>query len=91
MLRNLDPESFDLALLQEPVINSVNLTTTNPRWNVLYPSCHNNDKAPRTRAIILINKSLSKDGWRIIPTDCPDITAIELKGDAGRIQIFNIY
>ena len=43
MLCNLNPNEYNIALLQEPVINTVNLTTTNSRWNIIYPTCHNND------------------------------------------------
>ena len=91
MLRDLDPNKYDIALLQEPVINTVNLTTTNSRWNTIYPTCHNNDHTTRTRTTILVNKSLLKDNWRIIPMDTLDVTAIELKGNMGKIQIYNIY
>ncbi|KIK76604.1 hypothetical protein PAXRUDRAFT_110044, partial [Paxillus rubicundulus Ve08.2h10] len=37
MLRDLDPDKFDLAVIQEPVINLINLTTTNSWWNIIYP------------------------------------------------------
>ena len=91
MLRSLDPNKFDIALIQEPVLNKVNLTMTNPRWNVIYPSCHNKDCEARTRSVILINKNISKDVWRVIPTHSPDVTALEIKGDFGKIQIYNVY
>ena len=91
MLCNLNPAQYDIALIQEPVINVVNLTTSNPKWNVIYPSTHNKDRATRTRSVILINKAISKDSWRTIPIETPDVTAIELSGAFGRIRIYNVY
>ena len=91
MLQDPNPTHYDLALIQEPVINFVNLTTSNSQWNVVYPSTHNKEHAKRTRSVILVNKNLSKDSWHSIPIDSPDITAIELNGTFGCLHIYNIY
>ena len=45
----------------------------------------------RTWSVILINKNISKDVWRIIPTHSPNVTALEIKGNFGKIQIYNMY
>ncbi|KIK81535.1 hypothetical protein PAXRUDRAFT_95134, partial [Paxillus rubicundulus Ve08.2h10] len=82
---------FDLAFIQEPVINLVNLTTSNTQWNVIYPTCHNNNHAKCTRSLILINKQVLKEHWRTIPLNTPDVTTIEMNGDFGRIRIYNVY
>ena len=91
MLRNLDPEEYDVALIQEPVINTVNLTIANPKWNVVYPTTHNRDRATRTRSVILVNKLISKDNWQIVPVDSPDVSAIEIQSDSGNTRIYNVY
>jgi exonuclease III len=91
MLCNLDPKQYDITLIQEPVINIINLTMANPKWNVVYPSTHNKDRATRTRSVILINKAVSKDSWCAVPIESPDITTIELSGTFGRIRICNVY
>ncbi|KAF8120568.1 hypothetical protein EV363DRAFT_1110837, partial [Boletus edulis] len=36
-LCNLCPSDYDIAAIQEPVINCVNLTTASSKWNVVYP------------------------------------------------------
>ncbi|KAF8120569.1 hypothetical protein EV363DRAFT_1138292, partial [Boletus edulis] len=45
----------------------------------------------RTRSVLFVNKTLSKDHWRTIPIPSPDITAIEIRGNFGKIRIYNIY
>ncbi|KAF8836918.1 hypothetical protein BDN67DRAFT_863872, partial [Paxillus ammoniavirescens] len=82
---------YDLAVIQEPFINCVNLTTNNSRWNVIYPTCHNTTNATRTQLVILVNINLSKDHWKTIPVDEPNITAIEILRESGSLRIYNIY
>ena len=91
MLRNLDPKLYDITVIQEPTINYINLTISNPQWNVLYPVTRNTENAKCTCSAILINKLISKDNWQLIPINSPDITAIELRGVFGKIHIYNVY
>ncbi|KAI9569830.1 hypothetical protein HD554DRAFT_2019714, partial [Boletus coccyginus] len=90
-LSNLNPNIYDVATIQEPTINYVNLTVTNPRWNTIYPTVHETKDATHMRSVILVNKNLSKDSWRTIPIKSLDITAIELTGDWGKVHIYNVY
>jgi exonuclease III len=93
MLKNLDPEKYDLACIQEPYLNPVNLANaSNLRsyWDVIYPSNHNSG-AHRTQVIMLVNKRLSKNNWHIIPIKSPNVMAIELTGQFGKVRIYNIY
>ena len=90
-LHNLNPTTYDIAVIQEPAINRTNLTTANSKWNIVYPTMHNKTNAKRTRSVLFINKKISKDGWHIIPIESPDITAIELINEEGNICIYNIY
>ena len=91
MLRNLDPEEYDIALIQEPAINMVNLTIANPKWIAVYPTTHNRDRAMRTQSVILVNKLISKDNWQIVPVDSPDVSAIEIQSGSGNTRIYNVY
>ncbi|KIK34521.1 hypothetical protein CY34DRAFT_32980, partial [Suillus luteus UH-Slu-Lm8-n1] len=93
MLKNLDPEKYDLACIQEPALNPVNLANaSNLRsyWDVIYPSDHNSG-TDRTQVIMLVNKRLSKNNWHIIPIKSPNVMAIELTGQFGKVRIYNIY
>ncbi|KAG1820625.1 hypothetical protein EV424DRAFT_1322928, partial [Suillus variegatus] len=91
MLRNLNPNNYDIAIIQEPYLNPVNLAPSSSTWDIIYPSIHGDNGAERTNSIILVNKRFSKNTWRIIPFKNSNITAIELRGDFGRISIFNVY
>ncbi|KAI9453361.1 hypothetical protein HD554DRAFT_2000919, partial [Boletus coccyginus] len=82
---------FDIAAIQELIINYVNLTVANPRWNTIYPTTHGSENTSCTRSVILVNKNLLKNSWRTIPIKSSDITAIEFKGKWGKVHIYNIY
>ncbi|KAG1787233.1 uncharacterized protein HD556DRAFT_1247201, partial [Suillus plorans] len=86
MFRDLDPDSYDIACIQEPYINPVNLAPGNSRWEAIYPSCHGSNGAQPSRS-----KKISKNSWRIIPFDHADVTVIELSGPFGKILLYNIY
>lgn len=91
MLRNLHPEHYDIAIIQEPYLNPVNLALCSSRWDIIYPTTHGDTGAERTNSIILVNKKISKNTWKIIPFKNSNVTAIELRGNFGRISIFNVY
>ncbi|KIK45267.1 hypothetical protein CY34DRAFT_41396, partial [Suillus luteus UH-Slu-Lm8-n1] len=42
-------------------------------------------------SILLVNKKISKNTWHIIPLESPNVTAIELTGNFGKVHIYNIY
>ena len=93
MLKNLNPNEYDLACIQEPFLNPVGLANaSNLRsyWDVIYPSNHNANPE-RTQSILLVNKKLSKNIWHIVPLNTPNVTAIELHGNFGKVRIYNIY
>jgi exonuclease III len=91
LLCNLDPQKYNITAIQELVINYVNLTTSNPHWNIIYPTTHHTTNTKRTRSIMLVNKRISKDHWRTLPMESPDITAMELSGEFGKLRIYNVY
>ncbi|KAG2144122.1 uncharacterized protein EDB93DRAFT_1087868, partial [Suillus bovinus] len=93
MLRNLNANEYDIACIQEPFLNPVNLAnTSNLRayWDVIYPTDHNNTP-DHTQVIILVNKCLLKNNWHIVPIKSPNIMALELTGPFGKVCIYNIY
>jgi len=93
MPRNLDPESFNIACIQEPFLNPVNIANaSNLRqfWDVVYLTDHYTSPA-HSQTIILINKKLLKNNWHIIPIKYPNVMAVELTRNFGKVCIYNIY
>jgi hypothetical protein len=93
MSRNLDPEVYDIACMQDLFLNPVNLANaSNLRqfWDVIYPTDHHTTPG-RSQTIMLINKRLSKNNWHIVPLKSTNVMAIELMGDFGKVHIYKIY
>jgi len=93
MLKNLDPEEYDIACIQEPYLNPVNLANaSNLRrfWDVIYPSNHHAEPN-RSQTIILINRRLSKNAWHAVQINSPNVMAIELTSASGKVRIYNVY
>ncbi|KAG2121946.1 Endonuclease/exonuclease/phosphatase, partial [Suillus clintonianus] len=93
MLKNLDPESFDIACIQEPYFNPVNLANASNLgrfWDVVYPTNHHS-QPDRSKTLLLVNKRLSKNHWHIVPIHSPNVMAIEILGPFGKVRIYNIY
>ncbi|KAG1809792.1 uncharacterized protein HD556DRAFT_1223616, partial [Suillus plorans] len=82
---------WDVIVIQEPYINFLRNTHTNPHWHVIYPTQHFTHSQQRTRSITLINAKLDTNSWKQIPFPSSDIVAIQLSGHYGRCTIFNIY
>ncbi|KAG2339958.1 hypothetical protein BDR05DRAFT_835686, partial [Suillus weaverae] len=92
-LKNLNPEKYDLACIQEPFLNPVNLTNASnlrKHWDIIYPMNHNKNQ-DRSQVIMLMNKKISKNKWQEIPVQSPNVMAIEILGDFGKVCIYNIY
>ncbi|KAG1888692.1 hypothetical protein F4604DRAFT_1569660, partial [Suillus subluteus] len=93
LLKNLNPNDYNLACIQEPFLNPVKLAnTSNLRryWDVIYPTKHHTSQ-DRSQVIMLINKKISKNKWHTIPIQSSNIMALELTGDFGKVRIYNIY
>ncbi|KAJ6619245.1 Endonuclease/exonuclease/phosphatase, partial [Mycena sp. CBHHK59/15] len=89
-LHSLHPDHFDIALLQEPHIDFLGVTRSNPRWTTVYPTHHVRDPST-SRSIILVNTHLSSTHWAPIPLPTGDVTAVQFHGSFGTIHIFNVY
>ena len=90
LLNQADPKSTDFIFIQEPHIDFLNLTRANHYWTVIYPSVHHNTPA-KTRSVILVNKSVSKNSWRQVPLECSDVTVVELTAGGHTVTFYNIY
>ncbi|KAG1858834.1 hypothetical protein F4604DRAFT_1508014, partial [Suillus subluteus] len=93
LTRNLNPDVYDIACIQEPYLNPVKLANASSLgryWDVLYLTNHH-ASPERTQTIILINKQLSKNKWHVIKINSPNVMAIELLGPLGKVHIYNVY
>ncbi|KAG2059501.1 hypothetical protein BDR06DRAFT_1069619 [Suillus hirtellus] len=58
MLRNLDPDKYNIACIQEPYLDPVNLANASNLsrfWDVVYPSNHHSNQT-HSQTLILVNK-----------------------------------
>jgi len=90
VLHSAKPKDYDMILLQEPYIDFLGATRATSYWTVVYPPRHR-DAPKRSRSIILVNKRISTSSWTQINVPSFDITAVQLHGEQGNLEIFNIY
>ena len=79
-----------IVALQEPVINPFNNSIASKDWISVYPSLHCTHPI-KTRALTLIRSTFSTDTWEQIDFPSGDVVIICLKGEWGKLIIFNIY
>src|SRR5436190_15629545 len=92
VINSLNPEQFDLCLIQEPYIDFLGNTRAPNGWKVIYPPTHLHDNGhARTRAVTLISPRLATSNWADLHINSPDINGIQLWGASGTIRIFNAY
>ena len=83
-------KGVDVVALQEPSINTFNKTIASKDWKAIYPSTH--ESSPHeTRTLLLVRDSILTDSWEQLEVQTGDVTAIRIKGEWGKITIFNIY
>ena len=84
-------KDYDLLVLQEPFIDTYGNAKAMRNWRVVYPSSRQADAA-LPRAVILVNHALDTNCWsQVCIADTRDLVAIQVKGDFGRILIYDIY
>ncbi|KAG2043246.1 hypothetical protein BDR03DRAFT_851895, partial [Suillus americanus] len=44
-----------------------------------------------TQTLILINRRLSKNKWHTISINSPNIMAIKIAGQFGKVHVYNVY
>ena len=80
----------NIVALQEPAINFLNKTIATKDWIPIYPSTHS--KYPeKTRSVTLISAALTSDSWQQLYLPSGDVTILQVKGNWGKLTIFNIY
>jgi hypothetical protein len=90
VINSLNPDSFDICLIQEPYIDFINNTRAPAGWKVIYPPTRYTN-GDRTRSVILVSPRLATSNWMDLCINSPDVTAIQLWGSFGNLMILNIY
>jgi len=90
VLHSTNPKEYDMILLQEPYIDFLGATRATLYWMAIYPPQHC-DAPKRSQSIILVNKRIATSSWTQINIPSFDITAVQLHGEQGTLEIFNIY
>ncbi|KNZ74584.1 hypothetical protein J132_06538 [Termitomyces sp. J132] len=84
-------KEWDLILIQEPYIDKLNNTRASSAWRVIYPTSHLTNNTC-SRLVILVNRQMDTNGWhQLTIPDSADVTAIQIKGNSGKLSVFNIY
>ena len=81
---------IDIVALQEPAINNFGVTIATREWTPVYPSTHSANPS-KTRSLLLIRSNLLTDQWKQIDFPSGDVTIVNVRGDWGEMDIYNIY
>ncbi|KAJ7090366.1 hypothetical protein B0H15DRAFT_779178, partial [Mycena belliarum] len=90
LLESMGRDKYHFAALQEPYMDQNRKTRANAWWTAVYPSEHDTSEE-RSRAVMLVNRSLASNAWSQIYIPCSDVVGIELRGDFGTLRVINIY
>jgi hypothetical protein len=90
LLQSLRWDDYDICIIQEPYINHRGKTRANHQWITVYLNTHQ-EYPDKTRSVILVNTNLWTDAWKQVHFQHLDITAIEITGNFGTLQIINVY
>ena len=82
--------NISIIVLQEPAINAFNNSIASKDWISVYPTTHH-AHPEKTHTLTLIQAAIPTDTWEQIDFPSGDVTLIVLKGNWGKIVIFNIY
>ncbi|KAK0432820.1 uncharacterized protein EV420DRAFT_1695240, partial [Desarmillaria tabescens] len=77
-------------MIQEPYISKQGKSRATQGWVTVYPPNHEGDPS-HTRALTLINRSISTNAWSSIPLATQDAVAIVLRTPTESLIIVNIY
>jgi hypothetical protein len=58
LLKNLNPDTYDLACIQEPFLNTINhanASNLNRFWDIIYPTDYHS-QLERLQTLLLVNK-----------------------------------
>ena len=90
LTNTLLPSDWDIIALQKPAINKIGNTRANMHWRVVYPTAKYTDRT-RSRAVTLINLSISTNTWQQIDFSSTDVVVVQLLTLQGYCMIFNTY
>ena len=82
--------NISIVALQEPAINAFNNSIASKDWITLYPTTHSAHPG-KTCTLTLIRSTLCTDAWEQINFPSGDVIIVTIKGDWGKLTIFNIY
>ncbi|KAF8817603.1 hypothetical protein BYT27DRAFT_7074317, partial [Phlegmacium glaucopus] len=85
--------NYDLICIQEPHINFQAFSRASGIWTAVYPTGykHKLNAEVKPRALTLANTRISTNNWTQVPVNSLDIVAIQIKGEQGILNIYNIY
>lgn len=82
--------NINIIALQEPSINFLNNSIASKDWITIYPSTHCASPG-KTRTLSLIRSDIRTDSWEQLDFPSGDVTAISLRGEWGKLTLFNTY
>ena len=86
----LTKHEINIIVIQEPVMNGFSQSITSKDWILVYPSMHCAHPG-KSCTLMLMSTMISTDSWEQLDFPSGDVTAIVIKGEWGKITIFNIY
>jgi hypothetical protein len=91
LINSLNPERYDLCLVQEPFIDFLGNTRAPVGWSAIYPPTHLRDGHDRIRSVIFVSPRLAGNACTAIPIDSPDVSAVQVETERGSVRILNVY
>ena len=90
LINSIDPNMYNILILQELYIDFLGNTHANQRWYPLLPSMHHNNPKKSWTATF-INNGIFSSTWQQTRVESQDIVVVSIDTTAGPITIFNIY
>jgi len=86
-LHQLNPNTYDLAMIQEPYLDSNQNSCATHHWYTIYPKEHY-IMLSWMRLILLVNSQIATDAWSQVDIGSSDVTAIliNMYNDSGQHQ-----
>src|SRR5271156_5273340 len=85
-------DKYDLICIQEPHFDFQAISRATSVWTAVYPTGFNHSKeGPLPRALTLVHTRISTNSWAQVPVNSLDVVAIQLSGNNGILNIYNIY
>lgn len=81
----------DIICLQEPYFDFNKKLRAMQIWWLVYPKPHDEHNPTRTRAVMLVSRSITTDSWVRLDIGSTDVVGIRLETEGRTVCIFNIY